>query len=170
MPCHADVSDDVAAAEMLYVFLLTAKIYNIMPIRHRIFGGKRPPCCKFFEKSKKSCNILKKMLHEIVKFKKKLQHQGRRADTPRPSVVGRHCLSWCPGVGRTTAGAYPQTARWQQFAPARTCHSVLSSSANFCAMVGLFLVRRLMVRSSALLLARRRLFSEESRASFVFCR
>ena len=169
MPCHADVSDDVAAAEMLYVFLPTAKIYNIMPIRHRIFGGKRPPCCKFFEKSKNHATFSKKCCINR-KNQKKLQCQGRRADTPRPSVAGRHCLSWGPGVGRTTAGAYPQTARWQQFAPARTCHSVLSSSANFCAMVGLFLVRRLMVRSSALLLARRRLFSEESRASFVFCR
>ena len=44
------------------------------------------------------------------------------------------------------------------------------SSANFAAIVGLFLVNLLMLKSSALLLARRRLFSEDKRASFVFCK
>ncbi len=37
-------------------------------------------------------------------------------------------------------------------------------------MVGLFLVRLLIVRASAFLLARRRLFSDEIRFSFIFVR
>ena len=45
-----------------------------------------------------------------------------------------------------------------------------SSSLNLACMVGLFFVRRLTESSWALSLARRRLFSEESRASLVFCR
>ena len=44
----------------------------------------------------------------------------------------------------------------------------LSNSANFAAIVGFPFVKRLIVRSSALLLANLRLFSEESKASFVF--
>lgn len=43
-------------------------------------------------------------------------------------------------------------------------------SANLAAMVALLRVSFLMVKSSALLFAKRRLFSEESRASLVFCR
>ena len=59
------------------------------------------------------------------------------------------CLSWDP---EGTASV---------FTPPALDHSVSASSANFCAMVGLFLVSRFMVRSSALLLVRRRLFSED---------
>ena len=80
MPCHADVSDDVAAAEMLYVFLLTAKIgigFSAEKGRHVVN----------FLKIKKSCNILKKMLHEIVKFKK-ITTSGA-AGRHTPSICGR---------------------------------------------------------------------------------
>ena len=44
------------------------------------------------------------------------------------------------------------------------------NSSNLAAIVGLFFVNLLMLKSSALLFANLKLFSEDNNASFVFCR